>query len=260
MNEEFVVTGIKRVIFVGKNEYPEEKTVFGGELWSSELILHLSGLADIRFNGKELVCAENTVRYLPKGKNREYVVYRRDYGECIDIFFDTDRPISEEAFVMSLKNNARIKLLFKKLFSVWVAKNDGYYFESMSLLYKIFAEMQKLDYIPENQYRAVQPAINYIEENFLNEKISISALAEMCRISESYLKKLFIKKFSVPPIKYIIQLKINYACDLLLSERYSVTQVSNFCGYENIHFFSRQFKEYVGVSPTEFQRKYISEK
>ena len=82
----------------------------------------------------------------------------------------------------------------------------------------------------------------------------------ICGISESALKKLFIKKFGVPPVRYIIQLKINYSCDLLRSGLYSVSRVSQICGYGNVYFFSRQFKENMGISPSEFIKKYKSSK
>ena len=120
--------------------------------------------------------------------------------------------------------------------------------------------MQKKNYIPQNQYDLIKPAIEYVEENFLVNKISIPFLADRCGISEAYLKKLFIKKFGMSPIKYIIRLKINHACDLLRSKQYSITQVSELCGYENVYYFSRQFKEYVGTSPSVFIEKYISSK
>lgn len=258
MNSDFTVTGIQRVIFIGRDEYPAKKQNFSSNLSSNELILHLSGDYTVRFNGKILKCVENTVRFLPKGENGEYIVYSDERGECIDIFFSTDFPVSSEAFTANFKNNSKLKTLFKKIFSVWVAKCDGYYFECMGILYEIFAEMQRKAYITKEQGEIIKPAVRYIEENFLTERISVKLLAEKCGISESYLKKIFIKQFSLPPVKYIIQMKINYASDLLLSKRYNTSQVADFCGYTNVHFFYRQFKEYTGVSPTEFQNKYIS--
>jgi AraC-like DNA-binding protein len=200
------------------------------------------------------------LNFATAGENKEYIVEREEYGECFDVYFDTDVPIFDEAFVLNVKNSIKIENLFKKLFSVWVSKNDGYHFESMSLLYKIFAEIQKENYIPQKQYDAIKPAIVYINENFLKKKISVSELSALCGISESYLKKLFLKKFAVPPIKYIIQLKINYACDLLRSNLYSITQAAEICGYSDPHFFCRQFKTYMGITPTEFVSKYKSSK
>ena len=120
--------------------------------------------------------------------------------------------------------------------------------------------MQKQNYIPQNQYDSIKPAIEYILANFLKSKISVPFLADKCNISEVYLKKLFVKKFGMSPIRYIIQLKINHACDLLRSGQYTVSRISELCGYDNVYFFSRQFKEYVGTSPTVFAEKYISSK
>ena len=260
MNQNFIITEISKVILVGKNEYPSHIISFTGNLTHNELIYHIDGKSTVYFNGKILHTEENTIRFLPKGENYEYIVEKNEFSECIDIFFDTGYPISDEAFIIKLDENTTIANLFKKLFSVWVAKNDGYYFECISLLYKIFTEMQKQNYLPQKQYNTITPAIKYIEENFLNGKISVAYLSQKCNISEAYLKKLFIKKFGVPPVKYIIQLKINHACDLLRSGRYSITQVAQICGYDNIYYFSRQFKKYVGVSPTVFVERYISSK
>lgn len=260
MKQDFIITGIERVILIDKNEYSQNKIVFTCPLKSNELIFHFSGKSTVYFNNKILNIKENTICFLPKGEYDEYVVERSEYGECIDIFFDTDIPLSDEAFVINDANSATIGNVFKKIFSVWVSKNSGYYFECVSLLYKIFAELQKKNYIPQNQYNSIKPAISYIEDNFLKTKISVPYLAEKCRISETYLKKLFIKKFGVSPIKYIIQLKINHACDLLRSKRYSITQVSELCGYDNVYYFSRQFKEYTGTSPSIFIERYKSSK
>ncbi|MBE6729762.1 MAG: helix-turn-helix domain-containing protein [Ruminococcaceae bacterium] len=256
MTEKFIITGIKRVILIDKNEYKDKITKFTTPLPSNELILHLSGESTVNFNGKVLKCHKNIIRFLPKGEVNKYIVDRAEHGDCIDIFFDTNIPISSSAFVIEPKNHTTITKLFKKIFSVWVAKNDGYYFECIGLLYQIFAEIKKQNYIPKNQYEAIKPAVDYINANFTIKKISIPNLAKLCNISESYLKKLFIKKYGVSPVKYIIGLKINYACDLLLSEMYTIQQISEICGYNNSHFFSRQFKEYIGISPTVFINKY----
>ena len=260
MNNKFAITDIKRVILVGKDEYKETVTTFKHNLCSNELIFKLSGESTVFFNGKQLDVKKDTIRFLPQGEIHEYIVKRKEHGECIDVCFDTDVPVANEAFVLKLNQSEKIKSLFKKIFSVWVAKGDGYYFECVSIIYKIFAELQKKNYIPESQFNSIKPAIDYIEKHFLDKKITAEELTLCCTISYPYIKKLFVKKFGVPPIKYSIQLKINYACDLLKSELYTISQISEICGYNDIYFFSRQFKEYMGLSPTDFINKYKSSK
>ena len=261
MKNRFTVTNIRRVILVGKDEYKEAVTSFSkNKPCHNELIFHLSGESTVFFNGKQLDVTKDCIRFLPQGEVREYIVKRKEPGECIDVFFDTDIPVSDAAFVISPIQSEKIKALFKKIFAVWVAKDDGYYFECVSILYKIFAELEKKNYIPESQYSAIKPAIAYIEKHFLDKKITSEELAACCMISYPYIKKLFVKKFGMSPIRYSIQLKINYACDLLRSELYTVTQTAELCGYNDIYFFSRQFKEYTGISPTDFLKKYKSSK
>lgn len=260
MNENFIITKIERIILVGKDEYEEKVTKFSNHLPYNELIFHLSGRADIYFGGKVFSTNPGDVRLLPKGDTSEYIADRQEKGECIDIFFETNAPVSHEAFVLKPQNTEALKNLFKKIFSIWVAKNEGYYFECISLLYRILAELQKEDYIPEHQYNAIRPAVEYIREHFLDSKISVSHLAKLCGISESYLKRLFGKKFGMSPMKYLIQMRINYACDLLQSGLYSVTQTAELCRYNNVYYFSRQFKEYTGITPSEFMTKYKSSK
>ena len=261
MNNKFAIIDIKRVILVGKDEYREQVISFtSNKTCSNELIFHLSGESTVFFNGKRLEITKDSIRFLPQGEIHEYIVKRKERGECIDIFFDTDVPVTNEAFVLKLKQSEKIKSLFKKIFSAWVAKNDGYYFECISIIYKIFSELQKKNYIPESQFNSIKPAIDYIERHFLDKKITTEELASCCAISYPYIKKLFVKKFGVPPIKYSIQLKINYVCDLLKSELYTISQTAEICGYNDIYFFSRQFKEYMGLSPTDFINKYKSSK
>lgn len=261
MNDKFTVTNIKRVILVGKDEYKEDVISFtSNKTCSNELIFHLSGESTVLFNGKQLDVTKDSIRFLPQGEIHEYIVKRKERGECIDIFFDTDVSITKEAFVLKVKQSEKIRNLFKKIFVVWVAKDAGYYFECVSIIYKIFAELQKKNYIPEKQYLSIKPAIEYIERHFLDKKITAETLASCCTISYPYIKKLFIRNFGMPPIKYSIQLKINYACDLLQSDLYTITQIAEICSYSDIYFFSRQFKEYMGISPSAFIKKHKSSK
>lgn len=255
MRQQFLITSIHRVIFVDKEKHPEKVTAFQGDLRANELIFHFSGRANVRFNGMTLKTQPNSVRFLPKGENREYIVEKEEPGECIDVFFETDVPVAAEAFVMNVAENSLVGGLFRKLLSTWVARDDGYYFESIALLYRIFAQMQKRSYIPERQYQAIRPALAYIETHFLVPDVSVEAMAQLCGISYSYLKQIFIRKFGMPPGKYIIQLKINYACDLLRSGLYTVSQTAERCGFESVAFFSRQFKAYAGVSPSAYMRE-----
>lgn len=258
MEENFIITDINRVIMVGKDTYTEQLSSFSHSINYNELIFHFSGHATIYFDDLVLKTSPNTIRFLPKGKTKRYDVLRHEFGECIDIFFCTNRPISSQAFVINVMQNEKIGLLFKKLFSTWVSKKEGYYFESISLLYRIFAEIQKNISVPRQHIQKITPAIEMIHNEFLTKDFSLSDLAAACNMGESYFQKLFKEIHGIPPKKYIIQLKLNHACDLLRLERYTITQIAELCNFSDLYFFSRQFKEYMGITPTQFIKKYRS--
>lgn len=261
MEESVIIYDIKRIVFVEKDEYPERKIVFHSKkLLHHELIYHFSGTTTVYFNKETLITAPNTIRYLPQGDCERYTVDQTERGDCIDIVFSSNIPLNETPFVTEIKNE-KIATSFKKIFSVWVQKDVGYRLECISLLYKILAEMQKTSYLPDSQYLKIKPAIDYIHKHFLNqESITANTLTSICGISYSYIKKLFTLKYKVSPKRYILQLKMNYACDLLQHREHTISQIAEICGYGDVYTFSHQFKIEFGISPTKFIKKYKSSK
>lgn len=261
MDERLIITDINRIVLVDKNEYPEKTTQFPAKhLYHHELIYHFSGEATVYFNEQTLKTHPNSIRYLPIGPCEKYIVDRKNHGECIFICFTSNLPLADSAFVIPVKNE-KIASLFKKIFSLWVAKNEEYYLECVSLLYKIIAEMKKTNYLPDAQFQKIKPAIEYIHNNFLSEEtITAETLSKLCGVSYSYIKKLFDLKFKVSPKKYILSLKMNYACDLLRHGEYSISQIAETCGYNDLYTFSHQFKITFGISPSAFIEKYKSSK
>ena len=79
MTNDFIITSIKRVILVGKNEYPDDKTVFHADLRSNELILHLNGEATVSFDGREF--ARATAVYTQDELNRQQTRDSRKRGK-----------------------------------------------------------------------------------------------------------------------------------------------------------------------------------
>lgn len=116
MNDDFLITKIHQVVLVGKEKYTDKKLIFNNTLHYNELIFHFSGLATVYFGNTVIKTEKNTVRFLPQGDVSRYEVVRDTIGECIDVFFDTDKPVSIDAFAINANHKEHIGLLFKKCF------------------------------------------------------------------------------------------------------------------------------------------------
>ena len=95
-------------------------------------------------------------------------------------------------------------------------------------------------------------AINYIENHLFEPDLSNEGIASALGISEVYLRKLFRQGCRTTPKQYILSLRLARAKQLLCHTNYSVTRVSEACGFSCVYHFCRSFKNKVGCTPREF--------
>lgn len=258
MLEKITITNIISVITIDNEKLPK-KRIYGNVMYHNELIFKLSGTSKIIFGKQTFIDVPGSVRFLPAGTNVEhYTAETVEKGSCVDIFFDTAEPINRNAFSVNRKWFTQLAPLFTKAANLWKQKKAGYKYAVTARIYDILACLQQeIAYTSSKNAETVQPAVEYISKHF-TENICVDALCGMCSISASQLKKLFVRLYGVPPKQYIISLRMKYACDLLLSNVYSVSEVAELTGYENVYYFSLSFKKIFGVSPSEYRRKQIS--
>ena len=97
-------------------------------------------------------------------------------------------------------------------------------------------------------------AAKYIEKNYA-DKISISNLASLCKMSESLFLKKFKKCYDISPRQYLTRQRLNAARKLLLATpEISVSEAASLCGFENTALFYRCFKKQFNCTPLTFRK------
>ena len=225
---------------------------YSRKLEHNELIFSLGGECRVEFDDKIFDEKENCIRFLPAGKGEKYRVVRSVSGACIDIFFDSDIQLSQEAFCKVAARADKIRALFVRAENVWRKKRKGYRYAAIACLYEILSQLDFGTYCGDKTDR-ITPGAEYIENNFLDE-IDFSKCGELCGMSYTYFKKLFSARYGMAPKAYAISLRIKHAEDLLSSGMYSVGETARLCGYENEYYFSRDFKTRTGVAPSAFAK------
>ena len=94
---------------------------------------------------------------------------------------------------------------------------------------------------------------NYMQEN-IGRRLSLADLSHFGRVSDSSIKSLFRRHTGVGAMTYFIRMKVATAQAYIRESNYNLTQISDLLGYESIHYFSRQFRTVVGMSPSEYAR------
>lgn len=93
----------------------------------------------------------------------------------------------------------------------------------------------------------------YIDDNIC-EKISVSTLCEHFCISASMLHSLFRKNMNNTVKNYINELKLNKSKELIRNSTHTLSEISEILGFSSIHYFSKKFKSYFNISPTEYSK------
>jgi len=98
----------------------------------------------------------------------------------------------------------------------------------------------------------IQPAINYIDANF-DKQITLAEIARACYLSISRLAHVFKEQMGITIIEYLTSVRIERAKQLLLTTEQNCTEICFQVGYNNQSYFTRTFKELVGMTPRQFR-------
>jgi AraC family transcriptional regulator, arabinose operon regulatory protein len=121
------------------------------------------------------------------------------------------------------------------------------------LMIQLLREELHKDKQDDNMQNTLQTAIrevaNYVNQH-PSEAHTVESLATRANFSPRYFSRKFKEIIGHSVRSYIIEAKIKRAEHLLHYTGMSVTEVSEALGYPSLHYFSRQFKQYTGKSPS----------
>ncbi len=97
----------------------------------------------------------------------------------------------------------------------------------------------------------------YLKEHY-TEDISFGALSQKFGFTQEYLGKIFKKYSGETPSKYLTRLRMNEAKRLLQENKeIEIQKIGELVGYKDGFYFSRAFKSYTGIQPSEFRNQML---
>ncbi|ADL51184.1 GH39 family glycosyl hydrolase [Clostridium cellulovorans] len=163
---------------------------------------------------------------------------------------------------INLNVASNLKQLINEMINYLSVRNQGYEFHVISAIYKVFGSIisnvpytiSTEDELEKNNitFNRMKKIIEYIEQNYMNE-ININTLAEILHLNKYYIAHFFKKHTGLSLGQYITNLRMNKATELLIKNEDSITNIILSCGFKNIKYFYKVFREVYKCSPLEYK-------
>lgn len=217
--------------------------------------LRISGQGDFKTEKGDFSVGRGDLLYMPR--NADYQQKSENETIIAVHFINYSFKSSNDIVASSVEDIEYVEKLMLEMYDVWKNLNVGYRHKCTSLLYELLYFMRCREHTriigSTTAEGKIRPALDHIHSHYRSNTPDIESLAEMCALSEPYFRKIFKKTYGVSPIRYIIDLKLDFASHLLRSDLYTVGEAAYRSGFTDTKYFSRLFKQKYGVSPREYQ-------
>jgi len=163
-----------------------------------------------------------------------------------DAFRDLQQHMRSEWVSQSAYSNTLAALLFEQ--SLYLYLRQG---TSASSEISLFTSMEQ----KTAQFTGVEKKIaDYLLEHYW-EVVTLDRLANELRYSKNHLCKVFKGASGITISEYNNFLKIRKAYDLVCYTDAQISEIAKACGFSSVHYFSRTFRKYVGMAPSQFRNR-----
>lgn len=111
----------------------------------------------------------------------------------------------------------------------------------------------------EQVLKSVQTVLQYVERHY-TEDIGLESVAEKVQLSPNYLSAIFKQTTGSSFIDYVTNLRMEKAKQSLMDLNVSIFEIAESIGYNSSQYFSRVFKNNVGITPSAYRNKVIATK
>jgi AraC-like DNA-binding protein len=122
-----------------------------------------------------------------------------------------------------------------------------------------YIELSSKGFVQFSVYKNTERIKHIFEYTFnhYNEKITLDDVAALLNMTRQSFCRYFKNKTNKTYIQFLMEVRIGYACRLLVEDEKNVSEISYHCGYNNISNFNQQFKLITKKKPLEYKKDYL---
>lgn len=218
--------------------------------------LRIKGNSCIEAKDQQLELKDGTLAYFPSGVDykrvtrdrEEYIaIHLKSYGDC-------------GVKIETIDHCENLVPLFEAMLIEWEKGEIASRNRCMSILYHIFEELSsRFDQREINIPKSIAPGVEHLQKHFRSNDITVSYLAALCHVSETYFRRIYVEIFGISPMQTLLDLRFDYAKNLLRSGYYQTKQIAAMAGFSDVKYFRTAFKKRFGITVKEYAEQYVRE-
>lgn len=196
---------------------------------------------------------------------RSFVFHTNLIGDKNSVYFRKYvKPIIEnknQQFVIFNDEN-----IISTIHRAWIAEAEetpGFEFEVREALSKIIYLLstdndEKISTLTNKELRDIERTklmMNYMESNFASN-LNLDQIAKVTLLSKDECIRCFKRSTGKSPMQFLKQYRLFRAAELIRSTRLNISSIAEQCGFIDMSYFARSFKQIFNESPTEYRNKY----
>jgi len=150
---------------------------------------------------------------------------------------------------------ASLKIEFEKREEGWEIFIKSTFLLLVSYFSRVYARHKKDQATPLVRMANV---ISHIQKHF-RESLRVEDLARIAHLSASQFQRTFKRTYNITPKKFIRQVRLHEACEMLKDPNRDITNIAFENGFSSSSFFATQFKQCMGESPSQYRRRKLAE-
>lgn len=227
------------------------------------------------FKGKGIFCVGNKTYHLQKGQgflihpgiityyqadkddpwSYSWVGFKGTKAEALlrNANLSMESPIFNHSKVNTVKECIDNMLFANEYEKAREIRILGFLYVFLSEIIEENGNEKSIEQSGDRKEQYLRKAIEFMEMNY-SRKISINDIARHTGLDRSYLGSIFKQQLDTSPQHYLMNLRMNKACEYMKDENLSIGDISRSVGYEDPLLFSKIFKKFKGQPPREFRK------
>ncbi|MBQ7368459.1 MAG: helix-turn-helix transcriptional regulator [Clostridia bacterium] len=168
-----------------------------------------------------------------------------------------DEPLLNEPLVLSSAH--KLGQDVKRIVTEYLIGNEHVQMLTSALLKSLIVEILRkkkasLSVAEQKTTEIARNLIEYITNDYANE-ITYESLQKKFHFNPAYLNRIFKAATGNTLHGFLLEYRLNTAMEILTTQNLPVHQVAALCGFPNPYHFTKAFRKFTGVSPTEYRKR-----